>query len=194
LISALGLALMAAGGLTTAEFRYRIAPSRFLVQPMNVVATLDESHVIVGSMFAKLNVFDRNGRVQHAWQLPTDGGAFRIALAADDRVQVATEKTGRLLEYDLTGTLLEEREDAAAYARIGDAHELGFTASSGNQYLIDGGRILRSGPDADEVLVNGFADHAAITLRMILMGAGLFLGVILLIGGFVSTGRRGSAA
>ena len=189
LIAAIGLIAMLVGGVAASDFRHRIAPSRFLVKPMNITATADGSRIVVGSMFSKLHVLDADGRLQAAWQLPTDGGAFRVALAGDDRIRVATRETGLLLEYDFAGELLTEREDAEAYERIGPDHEFGFTAASGTQYLLDDGRVLRATSDRQTVLVNGFASHEAITFRMIGMGLLLFLGVLTLVGGFVATGR-----
>ncbi len=192
-IAAIGLIAMLSGGITASDFRYRIAPSRFLVNPMNISATADGSRIVVGSMFTKLHVFDADGRLQAAWQLPTDAGAFRLALAKGERILVATRETGFLLEYDFAGELLSEREDSQAYERIGPDHELGFTAPSGTRYLIKDGRVLRATSERTSVVVNGFASHEAITYRMIAMGLCLFFGVLMLIGGFVSTGRPRSA-
>jgi hypothetical protein len=189
LIAAMGLVVMLAGGFTASDFRYRIAPSRFLVQPMNIATTPDELQIVVGSMFSKLHVLDPEGRIQAAWQLPTDGGPFRVALAADDRIRVATLETGLLLEYDFAGELIEEREDAEAYERFGPEHEHGFTAPSGTQYLLEDGHVLRATSESQTILLNGFANHEAITLRVIGMGLALFLGVLMLVGGFVTTGR-----
>ena len=119
--------------------------------------------------------------------------AFRLALANGERILVATRETGLLLEYDFAGELLSEREDSEAYERIGPDHELGFTAPSGTQYLIEDGRVLRATSERQTVIVNGFASHEAITYRMVAMGLCLFFGVLMLIGGFVTTGRPRSA-
>ena len=192
-IAAIGLITMLSGGFAASDFRYRIAPGRFLVNPMNITATADESRIVVGSMFTKLHVFDADGRLQAAWQLPTAAGAFRLALANGERILVATRETGMLLEYDFAGELLSERQDREAYERIGPEHELGFTAPTGTQYLIEDGRVLRATSERQIVIVNGFASHEAITYRMIAMGICLFFGVLMLIGGFVSTGRPRSA-
>jgi hypothetical protein len=188
-IASIGLITMLAGGLAASDFRHRIAPGRFMVNPMNITATADESRIVVGSMFSKLHVFDADGRLMAAWQLPTEGGAFRVALAKGERIRVATRETGLLLEYDFAGELLSEREDSEAYERIGPDHELGFTAASGTQYLLEDGLVVRATSEQQTVLVNGFASHEAITVRMIVMGISLFVGVLMLVGGFVSTGR-----
>lgn len=194
LISALGLICMLAGGVSVADFRYRIAPARFLVEPMNLVVTPDEANIVVGSRFEKLQVFEPNGRTRSTWALPTDGGPFRLALPADDRIQVATAKNGLLLEYDLGGELISERADAGAYERLGPEHERAFTTPSGTRYRLDGGRLIRDGSGAEEVLVNGFATHGTMTRHMIVMGLSMLVGVLMLIGGFISTGRRASVA
>lgn len=193
-LAALGLAAMLLGGVSAANFRYRIAPARFMVNPMNIATSADESRIVVGSMYAKLHVLDSNGRPQVHWRIPTEGGPFRFVLADDEHIRVAPRETGMLLVYDFAGELLDEREDPAAYERIGPDHETGFTAASGVQYLIDGGRILRAGPEAETVLVDGFVSHEAITLRMIGMGVALFGGALLLVGGFISTGKPASKA
>lgn len=190
LLSAIGLAAMLWGGLATADFRQRIAPGRFIVEPMNVVATPDGSRIVLGSMFVKLNVLDARGRIQAAWTLPTEGGPFRIELVGEEEIRVAPRETGMLHEYDLTGKLLREREDADAFERIGPDHEHGFTTPSGTQYLIEGGRVLRASSEQETVVVEGFASHSDITTRMISMGLALYLGVGLLVGGMVMTGRR----
>ena len=188
-ISALGLTMMLLGGFSTAKFRYQIAPSRFIVNPMNIETNVDESRIVVGSMFAKVHVLDAEGRPQAHWQIPTEGGRFRLSLASDDRIHVGTRETGLLLEYDFSGELLSESEDSEAYERIGPEHELGFTAASGTQYLLEEGQIVRARGEVETVLVDGFANHEAITLRMIGMGLSLFVGVLLVVGGFVSTGK-----
>jgi hypothetical protein len=192
-ISAIGLTAMLLGGVSAADFRYRIAPGRFMVAPMNIVTNADESRIVVGSMWAKVHVLDANGRPQARWQLPRQGDPFRIALPSDDRIQVATQQDGLLLEYDMAGELLTESADLEAYQRIGPANEREFTAASGARYWLDGGRILRSQAGAETVLVDGFASHQAITLRLIGMALALFGGAFMLVAGFVSTGRARGA-
>ncbi len=194
IIAGIGLALILVGGVTTAEFRYRLSPTRLVIEPNNLLVTDDEQHIVVGSGKGKVQVYGPERRVSASWTLVDAGQPFRLALA-DGRIQVATLDGTMLRERDLDGELVRETEDAGAYERIGGANERAYTTPAGVRFRIEEGRILRTGPDGrDEIMVDGFADHSAMTAQMVVMGVCMFAGAGLLIGGFLSTGRRAVAA
>lgn len=189
-VAGIGLVLIVAGGIQTAQFRYRLSPTRLVIEPNNLLVTADEQNVVVGSGQGKVQVYGPEGRVSAAWRLPDASAPFRMALEGD-RVQVAIADDPTLRVHGLDGELLSEVDDAGAYARIGEANERAYTTPAGVRYRIDEGRILRTASDGGEVvLVDGFADHSAMTGQMVWMGACMFAGAGLLIVGFLSTGRR----
>ena len=193
-LSALGLALLLAGGSSAADIRYRLSPARFVVKPMALAISPDESRIFVGASSVMLHVVDTTGRIETDWKLPTEGGAFRLKVGGDGRIRVATSKTGLVIEYALDGTELSRAEDAEAFERFGALPAEGIAAPSGNRYAIEGGTVVRVTPQGREVVVNGFASHHAMTGQLARAGLCLFGGVALVIAGIVGTGRRATAA
>ena len=191
-LSALGLALLLGGGSSAADIRYRLSPARFIVNPMALAVAPDESRIFLGSSSVMLHAIDASGRIENDWQLPTDGGPFRVAVGTDGRVRVATAATGLVLEYAADGTELARTEDSGAFESFQAVPADGVAAESGNRYAIEAGALVRITPQGREVVVNGFASHRAMTAQLALAGVCLFGGVVLVITGIVATGRRAS--
>lgn len=193
-LSALGLALLLGGGSSAADIRYRLSPARFVVKPMALAVSPDESRIFVGSSSVMLHVVAADGRIEAEWMLPTEGGAFRLEAADDGRIRVATSKTGLVVEYALDGTELSRSEDTAAFESFEPPSAEGIVAPSGNRYAIADGTVVRVTPQGHEVIVNGFASHHAMTGQLALAGLSLFGGVLLVIAGIVATGRPATGA
>lgn len=189
-VSAAGLLTLTLGGLLAADLRSRLGPSRLLIAPHAIAVTPDGTVVVGSPPFSEVHVYGPSGRPLRKWRVPADGGAFRLALAAADRLLVAPARTGTQLEYTLEGELIATIDDAEAYERIGAGHELSFTSLAGARYAIEGGQIVRSEAGQRRVLVDGFASHAQLTLQMARVVAVLLVGVIALIGGVLMTATR----
>lgn len=189
-ISAAGLLALVLGGLQAAELRGRLGPSRLLIGPTAVVAAPDGRVLVASPTFSRMHVYDASGRPLRTWQVPAEGGPFRIALAAPDRLRVAPERTGTLLEYDLQGELLGHSPRAAAFEELAREDEGRFVAEDGTRYAIEAGRIVRRRGPEERVLVEGFPNHGALNRAMAQVVALLLVGVAALLGGILATARR----
>lgn len=189
-IAAAGLLALLLGGMRAAELRSRLQPNRLLVAPRALVMTPDGSVLVGSPPLSKVHVFAADGRPLRSWRLATEGVAFRLALAAPDRLQVAPAGSEALLEYSLQGEALGQREDPEAWQRIGGANELRLATGTGAVYTIEGGQLSRSEAGQRRLLANGFASMTELVLRIGTSVALLLGGALGLLAGFLLTARR----
>ena len=193
-VAAAGLLALALGGLQAADLRNRLGPSRLLIGATAVVAAPDGTLLVAAPVFSRVHVFDASGRPLRAWQVPAEGGSFRFALAAPNRLLVAPERGGTLLEYDLQGELLRRSPRAGAYDELAREDERRFVAEDGTRYAIEEGRIVRGRGSEQRVLVEGFPDHGALNRAMAQVVALLLVGAVALLGGILATAKRAPPA
>lgn len=193
-ISAAGLIALIAGGMQAADLRGRLGPTRLLIGPSAVLVTPDGTVVVASPTFSKIHLYEPSGRALRAWQVPAEGGPFRIGLSGPDRLQVAPERTGRLLEYDLEGEQIGESEDQDAFARLARDGALRSLSAGGATIAIEGGRVVRYEGGERRVLVDGFESHGALTLAMVRVVVLLLTGSAALVGGVLLTARRAPGA
>jgi hypothetical protein len=193
-ISLAGLVALGLGGLEAVDLRSRLGPSRLLIAPSALAVTADGRLVVGSPASSKVHVYDARGQPVHRWRVPAEGSSFRMALVPPDRLEVAPDGAGTLLEYSLDGDLLSTRTDAGAYERIGAQIESAGATHGAARHAIEGGQIV-TGEGADRrVLVNGFASHADLTLHVVRVTGLLLMGVLALLGGMLMTARRNPAS
>ena len=189
-ISLAGLLALTFGGLQAADLRSRLGPGRLLIAPSALEVTPDGQIVVGAPSVAKVHVYDAGGRPVHSWLVAADGKPFRMALVPGDRLQIAPSGAATLLEYALDGALLSTRPDAEAYERIGAQHERANAMRRAGRPAIEGGQIVVGEGAERRVLVNGFSNHADLTLHVARVTGLLLAGSIAVLGGVLLTAIR----
>ncbi len=188
-LAAAGLLTLALGAWSLAQLRITLARGPMLIEPFGVAVSSDGA-VLVGVDASRVHVYDAGGTFLRAWQLPPDDvGAdrFRIRILSENEVRVATERSGRLLAFDLEGNLASDTRDPAAFARFGPTNDLAASGSSGERYSIESGALVRLRPTPKALLVPKLRWPLALlvdslTLVPILLGCGsigIFAGLAL---------------
>lgn len=178
-VSALGLALLLAGGREAAGLRARLSPAGLLIGAQHAVASPD-GRVLVASKLSRVHVYSAEGRPLRGFEVPAS--RFRLRVVGADRVWVLPAE-GDARAYDLDGNPAPAPTPAELASRA-------EPTAPDDALRIDGGDVVRATPAGDRVLVRGYTSHTAMLLHALAVGACLFAGGLLLIGGVVATGRR----
>lgn len=150
-----GLLTLALGAWSLAQLRITLARGPMLIEPFGIAVSSDGA-VLVGIDGSRVHVYDAHGTFLRSWDvLPQDLGAdrFRIQILSENEVQVATERSGRLLAYDLEEDLTSDRRDPEAFERFGPANDFIASGPSGERYSIESGALVRLRPTPQALLV-----------------------------------------
>lgn len=193
-----GLAGLVAGSWAGAQLRRGLSFGVPLASPSGL-AVDDEGRVYAGTDTDRLHVYDADGRFVRAWSLDRGAGRVRLRVAAPGRIEVATERSGRLHVFDHDGQLLETTPDAAAFARFGSTQDRVADGPGGTRYEIEGGALVRTAPPPRTLLspavhapLAWFA-HApiqALTLVLSASTAAILIGVVLASRGHAASPAR----
>ncbi|MGH0030669.1 MAG: hypothetical protein ACQGVC_12820 [Myxococcota bacterium] len=174
LASLLGLGLLLLGGSEAAGLRARLSPAGLLIGAHSVVAA-PEGRIFVGSDLARVHVYSAQGRPLRGFEVPV--ARFALRLEGAERLVVVPDDGSPPRAYDFAGEPLGPAPGAAQ-------------PSAASDLAIEGGDVVRRGADGTRVIVRGYASHARMLLHTLAVGACLFAGGFLLIGGVLWTGRR----
>ena len=150
-----GLLTLALGAWSLAQLRITLARGPMLIEPFGIAVSSDGA-VLVGVDASRVHVYDAHGTFLRAWDvLPGDVGRdrFRIRFLAENEVQVATKRSGRLLAFDLEGNLASDTRDLEAFGRFGPANDLAASGPSGERSSIESGAMVRLQPTPQVLLV-----------------------------------------
>lgn len=146
-----GIALLV-GGLGAAQLRHAIAGGPMLSAPHGIVVD-DTGRIFCGVRASDIYVYDAGGTLVAAWTVPDADGDLRLALAPDDRLEVASRNGDRLHVYERSGGLVETREDPGAFERIGPENDLRHHGADGSVHALRDAAIVRFAPAPEVVLV-----------------------------------------
>ncbi|HEY8427909.1 MAG TPA: hypothetical protein VIL20_06020, partial [Sandaracinaceae bacterium] len=104
LLLAAGLAGLAVGGLAGAQLRRGVGFGVPLAQPSGLAVDA-EGRVYAGTAVDRIHVYGPDGRFLRGWSLDRDAGRVRVRVAGPERIEVATERSGRLHVFDRDGQL-----------------------------------------------------------------------------------------
>lgn len=149
---ALGLAGLVFGAVAASQLR-RVTP---FGPPLLGASSLDvdaTGRVYVGTRGDRIHVYAPEGKFLRGWALESDAGAVRVRVAAPDRIEAATERSGRRHVFDRDGQRVESRADAGAFARFGPARDRAAEGPGGARYeIVDDGALWRTAPVPPQVL------------------------------------------
>jgi hypothetical protein len=116
------------------------------------LAVDEEGRVYAGTAADRIHVYGADGRFVRGWYLDRDAGRVRLRVSGPGRIEVATERSGRLHVFDRDGQLLETAPDAGAFERLGPTHDRVAEGPGGARYEIEQGALLRTAPPPRTVL------------------------------------------
>lgn len=192
-----GLVGMVASSWAVAQLR-RALPFGVPLAAPSSLAVDDEGRVYVGTAVDRIHVYGRDGSFLRGWQLDRDAGRVRVRIAASERIEIATERSGRLHAFDRDGRLLDTRADPEAFERFGSTHDRVAEGPGGTRVELESGALWRTAPSPPALLappvgppLAWFARSPVITLPAVLVTSALAIlaGVLL-----STTRRRGSPA
>lgn len=191
LLIAAGLAGVGVGSLAAAQLRRGLSFGPPLAAPSSL-AVDDEGRVYAGTAADRILVYGPDGRFVRGWHLDRDAGPVRVRVAAPGRIEVATERSGRLHVFDRDGALLETRPDPEAFARFGPTQDRVAEGPGGTRYEIADGALVRTAPPPRTVLAPPVRAPLAWFPRATLPALTLLLtaSTVALLGGAVLSARR----
>lgn len=150
-LAAIGLAGLLVGADSLAQLRVQLVRGPMLIRPFGLA--VDPSGVLLlGIGGSRVHVYDAKGTFLRAWNVPSDGGRFRLRSVSAGRVAVAGEQSQVLAELDLQGHLLSRARDAHAFERFGSGND--FEASgAGLRFALRDGALWRLEPAPERLLV-----------------------------------------
>ena len=188
LLLAAGLAGLAVGGLAGAQLRRGVGFGVPLAQPSGLAVDA-EGRVYAGTAVDRIHVYGPDGRFLRGWSLDRDAGRVRVRVAGPERIEVATERSGRLHVFDRDGQLVETRSDPEAFARFAPAQDHVAEGPDGARYeLLPDGALVRTAPPPRTVLAPPVrpplawfarAPLPALTLLLTTSSAAVLAGVVL---------------
>ncbi len=185
------------GGLGASQLRHAIAAGPMLSSPHGIVVD-DTGRIFCGVRASDVFVYDAKGTLVGAWTVPDAVGDLRLALAPEDRLEVASRGGGRLHVYGREGGLVETREDPDAFERIGPEHDHTHRRADGTVHALRDGALLRLAPAPETVLVaalrwplSAVASYPLLLVPLLLFGAGGILYSAILTGRAREAGRAG---
>ena len=142
-------AVLIAAGLATSQYRKATAFGPLFADPLSL-AVDDAGNLYCGVEFERVHKYSPEGKMIGAWSVDAALRPFRIQLAADSSVEVAT-LAGKLIRFDNEGKTLSSRDEPGAYERFGSSNDFQVSAPGGVQYAIASGSIVRSASGATAV-------------------------------------------
>lgn len=192
LLLAAGLGGLVVGGLAGAQLRRGLAFGVPLARPSSLAVDA-EGRVYAGTAVDRIHVYGPDGRFLRGWSLDRDAGRVRVRVAGPERIEVATERSGRLHVFDREGRLVETRADREAFARFGPAHDRAAEGPDGARYeLLPDGALVRTAPPPRAVLAPPVRAPLAWFARAPLPALTLVLSassVAVLVGAVLAAGR-----
>lgn len=188
----MGLAGLLVGSWAAAQVRRGLPFGVPLVAPSSV-AVDEAGQVYAGTGVDRIHVYGPDGRFRRGWRLDRNAGPVRVRVAAPGRIEVATERSGRLHAFDPDGQLLETRPDPEAFARFGPTQDRVAEGPGGARYELRRGALLRTAPPPETVLAPPVRPPLAWFGGATLPGlTGVLIGstVAILAGVLLSTRRR----
>lgn len=191
LLIATGLVGVGVGSLAAAQLRRGLPFGVPLARPSSV-AVDGEGRVFAGTGADRILVYGPDGRFVRGWHLDHDAGPVRVRVAAPGRIEVATERSGRLHVFDRDGQLLETHPDPGAFARFGPTQDRVAEEPGGTRYEIEDGALVRTAPPPRTVLAPPVRPPLAWFPRATLPALTLLLtaSTVALLGGALLSARR----
>lgn len=152
-LALLGVGALVVGAWSASQYRSATFRRPFFAEPSGLAAGPDGS-LYVGVGGAEIHRYRPDGTPRGGWRLPRDGGALRLRFDGSGALGVAT-RTGRRLEYDPQGVLVDDRADPAAWARFPDDASVRVPAPGGGRarFALRDAGLVRTDPPPEEVLV-----------------------------------------
>ena len=100
------------GGLLVQMRLYKVIPDSFEMPlgSLSGIAVDSEGKIYCGSQFyARVQVYDTEGKFLHGMSLNTSGGMFWIRINSNDQLEVAALRGEQLIRFDKNGKLLSSR-------------------------------------------------------------------------------------
>jgi hypothetical protein len=189
---ALGIAGLVLGAVAGAQLRRGMPFGPPLLGPSGL-AVGDDGRVYAGTRADRIHVYGPDGRFVRGWALESGAGAVRVRVAGPERIEAATERSGRLHAFDHEGRLVESSVDPGAFARFGATHDRVAEGPGGVRVEIGAdGALRRTEPEPPRVLappvgrpLAWFAKAPLPVLTLLLTGS-----VTAILAGIVLANRR----
>ena len=150
LLLAVSTALLIVGGLATSQYRKATAFGPLFADPFSL-AVDSGGNLYCGVEFERVHKYSPDGKMIGAWSV--DGGLlpFRLRVATDSNIEVATSD-GKLVRFNNIGKTISSSRDPGAFERFGSATDREVRAASGIHYAIEEGSIVRRGVGAPQAV------------------------------------------
>jgi len=105
-------------GFNVSLFLYKIIPDSFEMPlgDLKGLAVDSEGNIYCGTQFySRFQVYNRNGRFLYGKCFDSGGGAFKIKINSDDKIEIMTYRGQIKYLFDKDGTLLYKRENSPSY-------------------------------------------------------------------------------
>jgi hypothetical protein len=191
LLIAAGLAGVGGGSFAGAQLRRGLPFGVPLAKPSSIAVDAD-GRVYAGTGADRIHVYGPDGRFVRGWHLDHGAGPVRVRVAARGRIEVATDRSGRLHIFDRDGQLLETHPEPGAFARFGPTQDRVAEGPGGARYEIEDGALVRTAPPPRTVLAPPVRAPLAWFPRATLPALTLLLtaSTVALLGGVVLSARR----
>lgn len=135
-------ALLIAAGLATSQYRKATAFGPLFADPFSLAVDA-AGNVYCGVEFERVHKYSPERKMIGAWSVDAALKPFRLRVAEDSTIEVATS-AGKLIRYSETGKTLSALDDAGAFDSFGSSNDAEARASSGIVYRIEAGSVLRT--------------------------------------------------
>ncbi len=119
-----------------------------------------QNRIYLGEGFyGKIQVYDSEGNFLKGWPVDAAGGVFRMRLSDQNKLEVATVRTNRLLTYDANGQLLETKENVGRdlYDEWSQVDECKYQDREGNLYeyqnILTFPRVIKTSPTGHKSVI-----------------------------------------
>ncbi|HSJ96221.1 MAG TPA: hypothetical protein VLC53_04065, partial [Myxococcota bacterium] len=146
-----GFAGLALGAWAAAQLRRGLPFGAPLAAPSSV-AVDEAGRVFAGTAADRIHMYGPDGRFLRGWHLDRNAGPVRVRVVGPDRIEAATQRSGRLHVFDRDGQLLETRPDPDAFERFGPTQDRVAGGPGGARYELRDGALYRTAPPPEALL------------------------------------------
>lgn len=140
-----GLAGIVLGAYAGAQLRRGLPFGAPLAAPSGLAVDA-AGRLFAGTGADRVHAYGPDGHFLRGWWLDRDAGRLRLRVDDEGRVEVATERSGRLHLFDRDGALLETHPDPGAFARFGPTQDRVVEGADGARYELEDGALVRTAP------------------------------------------------